>query len=464
MPQKDFCCVPLCSVSRSKAIEANDGVVLFHTFPKQEELRQLWVLAIRRDVKEGEFSIKRDTCVCSHHFVEDDYVGGKKVKGARRKADAVPSIFSWTPKTPKRRVLERSAEVAVVHTCQTREEWLEEELEASRKDIADLQESLADAHSKYFSLTITYERVKDTPAKLSYYTGIPNGYTFEALWSFLSVTEDGINGDYAKSGESRKRTRGGGRKPTLPLKEQLFFTLVRLRRGLDEDLLADLAGMSQATMSRMITKWVNFLYLTLGSLPLWPSPEQVAANLPACFREQYDKTFAIIDCTEIRCEVPSSLPDQSQFFSAYKAHTTLKCLLGISPSGAVIFVSELFTGCISDREITQRSGFLDLVKTLPRGLHIMADKGFDIEDLLVPFGIRLNVPPKKRGDQLPDEDVLRTQHIARVRIHVERAICRVKNFAIFSKVIPLSLVSSVNQMWTVCCILTNFNGPLIDES
>ena len=70
------------------------------------------------------------------------------------------------------------------------------------------EDSLEDAHSKYFSLTITYERVKDTPAKLSYYTGIPNGYTFEALWSFLSVTEDGINGDDAKSGESRKRSRG----------------------------------------------------------------------------------------------------------------------------------------------------------------------------------------------------------------------------------------------------------------
>ena len=138
--------------------------------------------------------------------------------------------------------------------------------------------------------------------------------------------------------------------------------------------------------------------------------------------------------------------------------------MGISPAGAVIFVSELYTCSISDREVTQRSGFLDLLKTLQPGLQVMADKGFDIEDLLVPYGLRLNVPPKKHGAQFADEDVLRTQHIARLRIHVERAICRVKQYGIFDKVIPLSLVGSINQIWTVCCLLTNFLGPLIDES
>lgn len=87
------------------------------------------------------------------------------------------------------------------------------------------------------------------------------------------------------------------------------------------------------------------------------------------------------------------------------SHTTLKCLIAISPAGALIFASELFTGCISDREITQQSGFLNLLKNVPAGLQKMVDKGFHIEDLLVPLGLRLNVPPKKHGPQLSDEDV-----------------------------------------------------------
>ena len=61
-----------------------------------------------------------------------------------------------------------------------------------KQDVADLQDSLHEAHSKYFYLALTYDRVKDTPAKLSYYTGLVNSDVFDALWSFLSVTEDGI--------------------------------------------------------------------------------------------------------------------------------------------------------------------------------------------------------------------------------------------------------------------------------
>ena len=41
-------------------------------------------------------------------------------------------------------------------------------------------------------------------------------------------------------------------------------------------------------------------------------------------------------------------------------HTTLKGLVGISPSGAITFISQLYTGSMSDREIVERSGVLDL--------------------------------------------------------------------------------------------------------
>lgn len=78
----------------------------------------------------------------------------------------------------------------------------------------------------------------------------------------------------------------------------------------------------------------------------------------------------------------------------------------------------------------------------------MADKGFDIQDILAEKEVVLFMPPKKKKGrvQLSKEDVFETQSIARVRIHVERAISRVKSWHMFDQVITLSLYGSINQI------------------
>ena len=114
---------------------------------------------------------------------------------------------------------------------------------------------------------------------------------------------------------------------------------------------------------------------------------------------------------------------------------------------------------ISDREMVECCGFLNL--PFSKGDSIMADKGFTIEDVL-PLGISLDVPPfLGMSDQMSAEDAIKTQDIASLRIHVERAINKVKNFLIFEGVIPLSQFGIVNQMWCVCAILCNMQDPII---
>ena len=58
---------------------------------------------------------------------------------------------------------------------------------------------------------------------------------------------------------------------------------------------------------------------------------------------------------------------------------------------------------------------------------------------------------------------MKTQVIAALRIHVERAINKIKNFHIWDKVIPLSLFPVFNQMWSVCGFLCNVQDPTISE-
>ena len=53
--------------------------------------------------------------------------------------------------------------------------------------------------------------------------------------------------------------------------------------------------------------------------------------------------------------------------------------MGITPSGYFSFLSEFWTGSTTDRCITQESGLVDL---LEEGDAVMADRGFNIRDIL----------------------------------------------------------------------------------
>ena len=110
---------------------------------------------------------------------------------------------------------------------------------------------------------------------------------------------------------------------------------------------------------------------------------------------------------------------QQLTYSNYKNHNTFKALVAITPSGAVCFVSDLFSGNISDKRLVAGSGLLKLQEV---GDSIMADRGFIIDDILPP-GIILNIPPMlNETEQLTEDERTRTQRIASVCIHVERAI------------------------------------------
>ena len=90
----------------------------------------------------------------------------------------------------------------------------------------------------------------------------------------------------------------------------------------------------------------------------------------------------------------------------------------------------------------------------------MADKGFLIGDL--PRGVNLNIPPLKSTEQFTGAQVTSTFAIAQARIHVERAIQRVKTFEILD-FFPAVYVPVASQIFQVCSALTNFKPALLKE-
>ena len=82
-------------------------------------------------------------------------------------------------------------------------------------------------------------------------------------------------------------------------------------------------------------------------------------------------------------------------------------LIDISPSGAVIFVSDLYPGSIFDKQLTRQRGILDLLKS---GDLVMAVRGFDIEENLALLGIRLNISPFRKGkEQFTEHELVETK-------------------------------------------------------
>ena len=88
----------------------------------------------------------------------------------------------------------------------------------------------------------------------------------------------------------------------------------------------------------------------------------------------------IVDATEIFVE-QTKLPELQQMtFSSYKNDNTYKGLVGISPDGVIItFVSSLYPGSISDKELTRRSGIMDLLEP---GDSVMADRVLTLRRIL----------------------------------------------------------------------------------
>ena len=78
------------------------------------------------------------------------------------------------------------------------------------------------------------------------------------------------------------------------------------------------------------------------------------------------------------------------------------------------------------------------------------------------MGVSLNLPPfLGASSRMAAEDVVKTQEIASLRIHVEPAFNKIKNFHIWNGVVPPYQMGIANQMWAVCAFCCNAQHNII---
>jgi hypothetical protein len=192
--------------------------------------------------------------------------------------------------------------------------------------------------------------------------------------------------------------------------------------------------------------------------------------MPKDFKANFPTTLVIIDGTEIKTESPWAHGVQCQLYSDYKSHTTFKALVGCDSRGSLIFTSELFTGSMSDKAITEASGFYETIEQLKDvgyiqgGDSVMADKGFTIRDELKDLCLTLNIPPFASADkQMSTTDLALTDKIARHRVHIERLISRIKDFKIVGGTGIPAIISKVEQNMDCVLLLDPFPGLGFEE-
>ena len=94
-----YCCVPLCKQKGNFDPQGNR--VGFFSFPADQNIRKQWLQKIRRDVGRN-FSLTKNTRVCSLHFCKEEIRTGLSGKKMNLAKDAIPSKFAWRTSPRKR--------------------------------------------------------------------------------------------------------------------------------------------------------------------------------------------------------------------------------------------------------------------------------------------------------------------------------------------------------------------------
>ena len=293
------------------------------------------------------------------------------------------------------------------------------------------------------------EKYATNPAKLCYYTGLESFEKFLFVFDTLGPAVHDLT-YYHKTKVYRPDVRN-----------QFFLTLVKLRRAKDNFELADLFDTSETTVTNIFVTWVNFMYLQWSEINLWPEKSLVSLNMPSDFKRKFPRTRVIVDGTEFPIQKPSAPLAQQATFSTYKNRNTAKVLVGVTPGGMVSYVSDAYGGSTSDRQIVERS---NLPRMCDPGDIVLADKGFNVQDLFAPYDVTINHPTFfNKKNRLTGELVMKDRKIASKRVHVERVIGQAKTHLILKKPLNATETKLATRISTICFILTNFKTCIVPK-
>ena len=333
-----------------------------------------------------------------------------------------------------------------IHALESEKSQLEVEMHDQATSISDMKHDIK--HSPF-----SIDQIKHSPSLMKL-----NTEKFEWIFKHIEVNLPNLKYYRGEHSTIEKKYHTDelmkpGPKRKLSHRDEMLLTLMKLRLDLLEDDMAFRFNISTSLVSQILSTWIPLLGKELSGLIYWPTREEVKQNYPKCFLK-WPNVRTIIDCTEIPLQRPSMAKANTQIYSTYKGRPTAKALIGCTPGGTVSYISKAAGGAMSDKKLVKMSGIVNQFEPYDT---CMADRGFNIQDILSPFMVKLVIPPflKKKDQQLSTADNIRTKTVANARIHIERVIGRMKEFKILRNELSLDMLPLLDN------ILKNYGRYLL---
>ncbi|XP_020787669.2 uncharacterized protein LOC110166720 isoform X2 [Boleophthalmus pectinirostris] len=437
------CCVVNCT-NRSE-----NGWRMFNIprgrHPFAQNRRRLWLEAVKR-ADWGSSGTAGGVSVCAAHFIS-----GEPSMDCNS-PDFVPSVFPAKVTRIRRRQKKAPVSLSTFHTDTEDEDesdfvpklnldqlsiqcdQLQEDYEALKRELEAVKSENQQLQDQLKLSKFGFDSLKDST--LCFFTGLESIQVFSWLLNIIKrtglVLKDGLNWE-----------------------NHLLLVLMKIRLGLDNKDLAQRFDLPSATVSKIIREWIPMLSLVLKPLIIWPSKNAVTANMPTCFKPKFENCRCVIDCTEI-CIKRIYNRKAGAETQNYKQQNTVKYLIGITPAGAICFLSGGLDGRASDKITTLGSGFLEKLES---GDEVLADPRFLVGEELASVGAKLTTLSFTKGKrQMFGSCVDSSRRLWRVRQHVGRVMGHLKDFNILNTVMPSSSVGVLDDVVTVCAGLVNLRS------
>lgn len=284
-----------------------------------------------------------------------------------------------------------------------------------------------------------------TESKLNSWTGIPK-------FALLNTIVDCVCTAFP---EEMDRTG-------LSVLERVLLCFIKLKTNLTFACMTSIFCIANSNVSRNFNLMLPMIKEALEYAVYFPSSDEIKANLPKAFRKYgYLHVRAILDCSEVKIQMLKCINCRISTYSRYKKGHTFKFMVAITPGGLISHVSKAYSGKASDKHIFNEENLIEMFDA--HNDAIMMDKGTLIEDELLQRGLQMVRPSffNSQQGQFAEIDQICNTKIAALRVHVERAIQRMKIFSILFDRMEYNILPQVDNIIHICASIANLTNPIL---